>query len=233
MRYTLYLAHANTLMEHGWKIHEASTDVPLEDTLASPSFEWGEGTLVKAMDRNGNTLYTGAFNDTECVDIGPDSKAIRKFEKGEVFVPQYSLIRRWSLCPKPEQMMTMVYDVLPKPIIVGCLHEIASYVLRREQPASAAMKDLLDGIQRWINGDINNYELGLLDSRFLMITQGVYDSVQSCVSYAASSVYDNIAHAPLCVEYASLACGDMDATLCKIIRTHVPLYEIIRVAVKR
>lgn len=77
MTYHLRICAPEDILTSEGVMVENNVSVPLEDMLASPSFEWYPGLCVFA-ESLGKNIYTGIFSEDACVDVSFGGKFAEK-----------------------------------------------------------------------------------------------------------------------------------------------------------
>lgn len=131
----LEICHANDVASGKWKVvdHNISS---LKDHLASPSFEWSIGTVVRA--REGDEIhYVGAYNAHECVDLSNDSRIMKRADwesagRSNKPVPSEDFVTSLLDCVDPEALIYVLAEFFPKSKIYKmmkhCLDLIGQYL---------------------------------------------------------------------------------------------------------
>lgn len=110
----IQIAHPNELI---WRtVEEIPASSSIQDHLASPTYEIYDTLCVRVIDsEDEQVFYTGIYNATECVDVGPYSDVMSAYsfeyhDGAERFARSMpSWIECWRLNPYPESIMHAIY----------------------------------------------------------------------------------------------------------------------------
>lgn len=136
------------LLDNAWTTVETTADDQWMDHIESPNFHWSRGTIVRV--RQGETLYTGIFNDERCVDVGPNSEVMKRSEwdyteNTKFFVRGLSWIEAWVDCTEAASMLWAVVPVSSMKSRVRAGLAIAKLTLDRA--GSKKVEELFNKIQ--------------------------------------------------------------------------------------
>lgn len=155
----LEIAHPNEAIQNQWTKADEFDDHFI-DHLSSPSFDVYHGLCVRAKEQSTTkVIYTGIYNDSECVDVGfhSDVMARNSFDltmNSRGFATGKSWIECWSTMPYPDALIYSIDRAINQQrlvsVMIQCVEEALSFV-RELQSA----KTLLVALRAWTQGARN------------------------------------------------------------------------------
>lgn len=123
--YRLLVSHPNDLVR--WKtVDEYEDAASFKDRIEFPQFAWEPGLCLVCVDDENTDLFTGIFNQKECVYVGPDSDVMKKYKwdydpDSLRYAHNKNLIRAWTECPNATWMIKVCASVIPRTTLVAAL----------------------------------------------------------------------------------------------------------------
>lgn len=223
----ILVADASEVLENNWRVAE-KMESDFEEHLQSPSFDWCEGTVVRVVDGQ-FTIYLGAYNETECVNIGAGSDIMESINP----IDSMSLVEFWSKDDNAMWLIQAATQLVSEDLVIRALAALIKPTYRALSPWNIEDADV--AVEAVINhGDVKR-EL----ERTNKIYEHDYPSMR--VKRAITTLCNGYMSKNF--EYYINTCGivmelgkDLEkenARCSKIIREHIPFREIVVGAVRK
>lgn len=160
MSYIIEITHANDVVSNIWKTVDRLESIEqIQDYIASPSFEWSAGTVVRVVgDEYGILHNTLAYNDRECVDVSYNSDAYKKskwtYSGIERELLGRSIPSQWVHCSHAGLMFSGIFCVSPLKTKIDALCACGDLVMPYVRKNKEKCQALLNTVRRYGNGEV-------------------------------------------------------------------------------
>lgn len=156
---SLQIIHASEFLTGHWHTVEMVADRSLDDYLASPSFEWVKGTMVRALHPDQRSaVFCGIFNDHECVDVSYGSKRMNSdtFYQGSMTCSRLSWPETWARSSNGAEMMGALGRFMSTKVVLERAYELITPAAPRLRGQSLFAYHALG---QWLLGKVHQTEL--------------------------------------------------------------------------
>lgn len=245
MSYTIEITHANDMIREEWKVVERLDHASeIEEHLASPNFEWSEGTCVRVMSNLGDAVYVGIYNADTLVDVGPESEITERFdwmynEAASGYLRAYGWMDSWKYCNEPAWMLEAVALLVDKKMIIRCAAEIMVFANDNSNDSRKYIRNATDAVHDYSTGRLEFTELSnVFEELPQRIPSGDY-LLGAVKSLAATTLSPggamDVAYLILSFfigQDTELEYAEAKNRISDIVRKYIPFYEIAKAITK-
>lgn len=230
MSYRIEICHANDLIKDDWRTVDFVSDLSdLPQHLASPSFEWSPGLLVRCHS------YVGIFGTEVCVDVSVRSQVMRDqlfalMGPTKKLTKVYSYPEVWLKCTNGSDLAEGISPYVPRKLLIHAICLQAQYWMEDIHDFRKSLKLVFD----WTEDKISISEI-----------QNAYDASRRTRSQAETYLgivilmgmilrNENQSHEAIysfILQWSRNGNGDYDdlqSRMADHLRAHIPFYIVAR-----
>lgn len=246
---TIKICHANDVVRDGWKVVEHITSITeVEEHLASPNFDWSEGTCVRVSSIRTSSdvsiVYDGIFNQETLVNVGPNSSVTSQFswsysDVSFRYLKDFGWVKAWRHCRSPRWMIEGVKNIISPMMILRTVCDVIELAHKQSGDTRRIILKAIDGVRKFSTDEIDFDDLQKIEAR-VPKTIDRYDDMLRSTNFMLDSV-SNINAASDAVFYAASVFANNKlnfrheeaiAEFMRIIHKNIPFYDIAKVITK-